>query len=92
MPDDYALDETLIPVGGVMRCCLQDVAMKLSGGEAMELADWRGLSAAFTALALPEEHRDVKLWPNTWHRDCAAVAHYIDEQEKAGREPGDTSP
>lgn len=28
MPDDYAIDETRITIAGVLRCCLQDVAME----------------------------------------------------------------
>lgn len=45
-----------------------------------ELQDWRDMFAAAAALPLPEELRRIKLWPNKWHPDCAAIALLIDQQ------------
>lgn len=60
---------------------LNKLEEKLAG----ELKDWRELFEAFAVLPLPEEHRQRKLWPNKWHKDCAVVALALHNMDRCAK-------
>ncbi len=53
-----------------------------------ELQDWREMVEAFVALPLPEELRPRKLWPNSWHQDCALIAFALHNLSNSNQNAG----